>query len=178
MKQNFSILLAVLLFAACNNAAKESSTSKDSTAAAVTLPYAVNYSSDFEIGDKKLAQTVLTAWKDYDNNTLQNSLGIFADSVTMFLADGTVFSGKKDSAIAFISKVRGSMTSATSSVDAVTVLKTKGKDDSWVCVWGKEVDVMKDGKKDSTLLNENWMFNKDGKVAVIRQLAAREVSKK
>ncbi|OIQ97455.1 hypothetical protein GALL_204650 [mine drainage metagenome] len=173
MKQALSVLVAVIFFTACTNSVKEN-TVKDSTLAAVTLPYPVNYSSDFEIGDKKLAQSVLAAWKDYDNNTLQNSLGIFADSVMMFLADGTIFSGKKDSAIAFISKFRGSMTSATSSVDAVTVLKTKGKDDSWVCVWGKEVDVMKDGKKDSTLLNENWMFNKEGKVAVIRQFAAKE----
>jgi len=121
-----------------------------------------------------LAQSVLAAWKDYDNNTLQNSAGIFADSVMMFHADGTVFSGKKDSAIAITAKFRSSITSATSSVAAVVVLKTKGKDDTWVCIWGKEVDVMKDGKKDSTLLNENWMFNKDGKVAVIRQLAAKE----
>ena len=65
------------------------------------------------------------------------------------------------------------MASATESVDAVVVLKNKGKDESWVCVWGKEVDVMKDGKKDSTFLNENWMFNKDGKVSVIRQYAAK-----
>lgn len=174
MRQALSVLVAVIFFTACNNSAKENTTVKDSTVAAVTLPYPVNYSSDFEIGDKKLAQSVLAAWKDYDNNTLQNSVGIFADSVMMFLADGTVFSGKKDSAIAFIAKFRDGMTSATSSVDAVAVLKTKGKDDTWVCVWGKEVDVMKDGKKDSTLLNENWMFNKDGKVAVIRQLAAKE----
>ena len=177
MKQILSTLLAVICFTACNNGTKEAVIVKDSSKAAVTLPYAVNYSSDFEIGDSKYAQIVLGAWKDYDNNDLKNSLPVFADSVTMFLADGTIYSNKKDSAVAFIAKARGSMASATESVDAVVVLKNKGKDESWVCVWGKEVDVMKDGKKDSTFLNENWMFNKDGKVSVIRQYAAK-ISKK
>jgi len=163
---------AVTVFStACKEEKKEEA--KKETAPAVTLPYPIGYAADFEIGDSKYAQTVLGAWKDYDNNTLQNSLVVFADSVTMYFADGTVYSNKKDSAIAFVAKARSSMTSAASSIDAVTILKTKGKDDTWVCVWGKEVDVMKDGKKDSMLLNENWMFNKDGKVSVIRQYYAK-----
>ena len=60
----------------------------------------------------------------------------------------------------------------SSSVEVVTTLKPKGKDETWVCVWGKEVDTHKDGKMDSTYLNENWMFNKDGKVAYMSQFKA------
>ena len=176
MKKMITCLLAVAaLSTACKEEKKEEA--KPTVTPAVTLPYQIGYASDFEIGDSKYAQIVLAAWKDYDNNTLQNSLPVFADSVTMYFAEGSIISNKKDSAIAFVAKARGSMASATSSIDAVTVLKTKGKDDTWVCVWGKEVDIMKDGKKDSMLLNENWMFNKDGKVSVIRQYCS-QIAKK
>ena len=167
-----TLFAATAIFTACKEEKKEEVTEKKETATAITLPYSVAY-SDFEIGDKKYAKMVLDAWKDYDNNTLQNSAGIFADSVTMILADGSKFSTKKDSAIAIVAKHRASMASAVDKVDAIVVLKAKGKDETWVCVWGKEVDVMKDGKKDSVLLNENWMFNKDGKVSYMDQLAAK-----
>ena len=171
MKKMIACLFAVAaLSTACKEEKKEEA--KPVTPTSVTLPYQIGYSSDFEIGDSKYAQTVLTAWKDYDNNTMNNSLGIFADTVAMDMGEGSHLTLKKDSAVAFVSKVRGMFASAVSTIDAVVVLKPKGKDETWVCIWGKEVDAMKDGKKDSTSLNENWMFNKDGKVARILQYAA------
>jgi hypothetical protein len=179
MKQTLFVLTCIVIFSACNNATKETATAKDSTSkVAVTLPYKVNYSSDFEIGDQKYAQIVLEAWKDYDNNTLEKSAGLFADSVTMDLANGATINTKRDSAIAIVAKGRGSLASATDYIDAITVLKPKGKDETWVCVWAKEVDVMKDGKKDSVFLNENWMLNKDGKIRYISQLEGKPPVKK
>ncbi|MBN8836085.1 MAG: hypothetical protein J0I09_02405 [Sphingobacteriia bacterium] len=174
MKKIIAGLLAVTaILTACKEEKKEGETEKKDvavTATSVTLPYKVNYSSDFEIGDSKYAKMVLDAWKDYDNGTLSNSAGVFGDSVAMHLADGSKINTKRDSAIAMVAAHRATLKSAVSSVDAVVVLKTKGKDDTWVCVWGKEVDEMKDGKKDSTILNENWLFNKDGKCVYIEQL--------
>lgn len=56
---------------------------------------------------------------------------------------------------------------------SVIVLKPKGKDETWVSFWEKEVDVMNDGKKDSTYINDNWKFNKEGKISAIYQFAAK-----
>jgi len=112
---------------------------------------------------------VLDAWKDYDNGTLANSASVFADSVSMSMSNGTVMNTKKDSVIAMIAAYRNSFASATSTVDVIVSLKPKGKEETWVCIWGKEVDVTKDGKKDSSYLNENWMFTKDGKCARVEQ---------
>jgi hypothetical protein len=169
-KTFFAVAFATLFFVACKEEKKDGPADKGERVKAVNaLPYSINYASEFEIGDQKYAKQVLDAWKDYDNGTLKNSAGIFADSVMMIVGNGMVFNGKKDSVINTILQHRNSFASATSSVDAITVLKTKGKDETWVCIWGKEIDVAKDGKKDSVELQENWMFNKDGKVTYVSQ---------
>jgi hypothetical protein len=179
MKQFSIITCALCLLVACNTATNSSETKDTATTAAivpdtnqnVTYAYPIEYSSDFTIGDSKLAQTVLELWKDYDNNAFDNHTDAFSDSVIMDLAGGQTIKGK-DSALAGVKRYRSSLQNAVSSVEVVTTLKPKGKDESWVCVWGKEVDTHKNGKKDSVYINENWMFDKNGKVAYMSQFQA------
>src|SRR6185295_2251900 len=137
------------------------------------LPYAVSYSSQFEIGDPENAKKILGLWKDWDNNTLDNGRDLFADTVTMQFAEGNTMKGPRDSILAGAKGFRGTFASVTSSVDAVTSLKSVDKGDSWVNIWGKEVTVDKKGKKDSLQLQENWMLNKDGKIAWMIQYKSK-----
>jgi hypothetical protein len=180
MKQLSLAACILCVLVACNTATNSSNT-KDTTATAettatnenVNYAYPVAYSSDFTIGDSKYAQTVLELWKDFDNNTFDNHKDAFADSVAMDFADGTTMSGSRDSIIASAKAYRSSLKNVVSSVEVVTALKAKGKDETWVCVWGKEVDTHNNGKVDSTNLQENWMFNKDGKIAYMGQYSAK-----
>lgn len=173
------VLLPCICFcvlAACNSAGtKTDATIGDSSTAAapatsLTYAYTPTYSADFEMGDPKYAQTVLDIWKDYDNNTFDNHKDAFADSVYLDFNDGNKFAGTRDSLISMIKGYRTSLGTATSSVDGWVTLKPKGKDETWVCIWGKEIDE-KNGKKDSINLNENWLFNKDGKITYMTQYA-------
>ena len=180
MKQVSISLLALCFFAACNTATTSSEATADTTAATtatsnenVTYAYPVNYSSDFEIGDAKYAQTVLDLWKDFDNNTFDNHRDAFGDTLRMEFPDGSEMHGPTDSVIAGVKSYRSTLKSVSSSIDAVTTLKPKGKDETWVCVWGKEVDTHKNNKVDSTYYQENWMFNKDGKIAYMSQYSAK-----
>ena len=100
------IITSVALLAACNNSgdkAKVDSMSTDTTATAATTmpainsPYAVVYSSKFEIGDPKVAETVLSLWKDWDNNNLANGKNSFADTVEFNFSDGTTMRASRDS---------------------------------------------------------------------------------
>lgn len=174
MKKLLFTMVGVGILSACSNNTNEPA-SKESTAqtTSVTLPFPISYSSDFEIGDKKFAQSVLEISKDYDNNTIPNSKEKFADSILFRLSDGTVLQGPKDSVLAAVTGARSSFATASDYFYSVVVLKPKGKDETWVSCWEKEVDVMKDGKKDSTLINENWKFNKDGKIYEIYQFTAK-----
>ena len=172
------ILCAVV---ACNTATTSSNTNDTTTAATdtttmstnVNYAYPVAYSSDFTIGDSKYAQMVLDLWKDYDNNAFDNHKDYFADSVAMDFPDGSTMNGPRDSIIAGAKAFRSSLKNVASSVEVVTTLKPKGKDETWVCVWGTEVDTHNNGKVDSVYHNENWMFNKDGKVAYMSQYDAK-----
>lgn len=51
-----------------------------------------------------------------------------------------------------------------SSVDAVTALRSKDKNENWALIWGKEIDTDKKGKLDSFYLQETWRFNKMAKL--------------
>lgn len=177
MKHLSLATLIMCALVACNTATTSSNTndstanSTDTTAMQQNVSYAypVEYSSDFTIGDPKYAQTVLELWKDFENNTLDNHKDAFADSVTMNFASGTKISGLRDSILAGAKAERSSLKNVSSSIVVVTTLKPKGKDETWVCLWGKEVDTHNDGKMDSIYLNENWMFNKEGKIAYMDQ---------
>lgn len=169
MKNLFLLLFLFVICVSCNNKTKETVTA----APAVTLPFPISYSSEFEIGDPKFAQSVLEISKDYDNNSLQNSISKFADTFEFRLADGSLLKGQRDSVMAAVISARSSLISATDHFYSVVVLKPKGKEETWVSFWEKEVDVMKDGKKDSTYIDESWKFNTAGKITGVYQFAAK-----
>lgn len=181
MKQLLIATFIMCAFVACNTATT-SSNKNDTTASAIdttamneniSYAYPVQYSSDFTIGDPKYAQMVLEFWKDYDNNTFDNHKDYFADTLSMDLAGGmSLVNVSRDSALNNVKRYRSSLKNAVSSVEVLTSLKPKGKDETWACVWGKEVDTYNNGKMDSIYLNENWEFNKDGKVIYMAQYQA------
>jgi hypothetical protein len=184
MKQLLLAAYIICAFVACTGSGTSTSlkdtTSTDTSKMSANVPntnvtyaYPVAYSSNWSIGDPKLAQTVLEFWKDYDENAFDRHKDAFADSVSMDLSGGTSFLNlPRDSVIAQVKAYRSSLKNAVSSVEVVTTLKPDGKDESWVCVWGKEVDTHNNGKIDSLYLQENWMFNKDGKVVYMSQFEA------
>ena len=184
MKQlSMAVFMACALIA-CNTATTSTENTKDTTAATtateenVTYAYTPMYSGDFTIGDSRNAQTVLEIWKDFDNNTLDNHKDAFADTVSFDSYDGHSMRLARDSMTSIIKSHRSSLSATVSSVEVVVPLKPKGKDESWVCVWGKEVDTHSNNKVDSFYLNENWMFDKNGKVAYVGQYKAEAPVKK
>jgi hypothetical protein len=181
MKKIF-IGASITLFAACNSSsdkAKTESMSTDTTATAaaktmpdINSPYPVAYSSKFEIADPKYAETVLALWKDWDNGNLANSKDRFADSVMLHFSDGSMINTTRDSALAMAQKVRDSYTSSVSRVDAVMSARSTDKNENWALIWGMEKNTHKDGKIDSSYLQETWRLNKEGKADLVYQFRA------
>jgi uncharacterized protein (DUF2147 family) len=174
------ILASLAAFASCNSSnekAKVESMGTGSDSSAVTSttmgdinsPYTIGYSSKFTMGDSKNAEAILTLWKDWDNGNLSAHKDMFADSVELHFADGSMLKASRDSVIAAGQSVRNTFASAVSSVDAVTALKSTDKNENWALVWGKEIDTDKKGKVDSFYLQETWRFNKDGKTDLLYQ---------
>jgi hypothetical protein len=168
--------VAITFLAACNSNTNQPKTeaAKDSTSAVpkqenLTYPYTADYSSDFEIGDAKNAQTLLQLYKDFDNNTLDNSKNSFAEVDTMIFADGNMYVGSRDSLIALATKSRGRMGSVVDSVHAWIPLRSKDRNEDWVVIWSREISTDAKGKKSVRELQETWRFDKNGKINLMYQ---------
>jgi len=136
---------------------------------ALTYAYTADYSSDFEMGDAKNAQTLLELYKNWDNNTLNNSKEAFAETDTMFSADGHMFAGPRDSFFMMANKVRGEMGTVVDSVHAWVPLRTKDKKEQWVAIWTREISTNTKGVKKSKELHEVWRFDNNGKINLVYQ---------
>lgn len=166
----------VAFLAACNsNDAAKNETSesvKDSTTTTmpkINSPYAIGYSSDFAMDNPANAETLLKLWKAWDNGDLTAAKDMFADSVELHFADGTVLHSTRDSVVAAGQRARTSVGTAVSSVDAIIPVKSVDKNENWALIWGKEIDTDSKGKADSFYLQETWRFNSSGKADLMFQ---------
>lgn len=136
----------------------------------ISYPYTANYSSDFVIGKPEQAKMILDLWKDWDDNLLDRH-DYMSDTLVMYFSDGSMMKGK-DSCLAAAKRFRGSLTSATSSLDAWIPLRSVDRNQDWVALWGSETDVLPDGKTSKRDVQEIWRINKDGKVVFMKQFAS------
>jgi hypothetical protein len=168
------------LVAACNSNAPAATTDStkaktDSSAAMADIksPYSVMYSSKFAIDDPKNAETVLALWKAWDDNNIAVWKNLLADTVEVQLWDG--FRGRlsRDSVVADVTAFRSTLSSSVDQVNAVMAVKSTDKNSHWALIWGRGKDTHKDGKIDSTELQETWGFNDAGKAAILYQFGEK-----
>ncbi len=135
------------------------------------LPYKATESSSFTMGDPKYSEKVLWLWKDFDDNTFEKH-DFFSDTVVFILANGVVMKGKANASTG-IKAYRTSLKKTSASVDAYTTLFDKSKGMNMVLIWGMDHDTDQNGKETVTQVHEVWAFNKDGKVAWMKQYAGQ-----
>jgi ketosteroid isomerase-like protein len=138
--------------------------------AGMSQTYTAGYSSKFAMADPSYSDKILSVWKDYENNTLDKHLGLFADTVTMMFAQGTPVKGKAEN-LASAKAYRASITNYKVSIDAWMSVKSLDRNENAVLVWGDEDFTDKDGKHIQQRLHEVWIFNKDGKISLMMQYA-------
>ena len=179
MRKILSVLAFAIFVISCNQNSPAVEEKKDDGAAKTTAKkdssfnYAFKalYSSSFEMGDPKNAKIVLDIWKAYQDNKLEDTKTLWADSVTLQFANGFTFHGNPDSVLAGGKADRNNYTSLTDSVDAWISTKSTDRNEEWVCIWGREYSTSKKGKKDTTNLQEIWRL-KEGKVNFMAQFTA------
>src|SRR4029078_5100578 len=91
------VFVSIAFLAACNSkepAKTESMKSGSDTSMTnmrdINSPYAIEYFSKFEMGDPKNAELVLNLWKAWDGGDLSKAKDLFADTVEMHFADGSM----------------------------------------------------------------------------------------
>jgi hypothetical protein len=166
----FVFCLAVLAMA-CNNEAKESSEKKETAGAktAATFSMPVAYSTSWEIGNPEYAAMIVKgSWKDWQDNNMGDMKSWVADSITAFLSDNVMVTGR-DSLAARWSRGRATYTTVIDTVHAAISLVSTDKKENWVTVWAKEINTLSGGKLDTTEVMETWRINKDGKADFLLQ---------
>ena len=130
--------------------------------------------TNISIGNPVYAQKVMQAWKDYDNNTMDNMDDLIADDVVATFPDGSMVKGR-DNFVKMIRDYRNGFASVSSKIVACTTLKTPDDPEhEVVTIWGEETDTAADGTVTKTHLNEVWFFNKQGKLTEFHQMAAKD----
>lgn len=180
MRKIFVSVLAVS-FLACNDSpSKTAGISTENTDVKPNTPanmygFTPTYSASFVMDSAKNSETVLALWKDWKDGDLSQSRSYFADTVSVFLADGTSMSGPTDSIIINMQNYRNSFKSMGVTVDAIFATKSTDKDENWVAVWGVETPTDMNGKTDTVSLQETWRFNKAGKVDLMFQATRKGI---
>lgn len=134
---------------------------------ATDLPYKVNYSASFKIGNQKYAKMIVDLWKAWDDNALSR-YNYFADSVIGYFADGSVVKGKQKFEASSM-QYRNSFSSVKSTIHAYVPLWSEDRKEDIVCMWGGDESTKKDGTVEKNEIHEVWFFNKDGKITMVRQ---------
>ncbi|NML40078.1 hypothetical protein HHL17_22955 [Chitinophaga sp. G-6-1-13] len=170
------LFVSIAFLAACTSTPNPSKTEAVKTSESepakqenMTYPYMATYSSDFEIGDAKNVQTLLTVYQHWDNNMLDNAKPFFADHDTIFFSDGMMYAGGKDSLFVLAKKKREPMGQVVDSIHAWIPLRSKDKKEDWVVIWTRQISTNAQGKKTAQELQETWRFDKDGKINLMYQ---------
>jgi hypothetical protein len=93
------------------------------------------------------------------------------------LASGMTMRTSRDSTLAMVQAFRNGLKAVSSEVSAVMSVKSVDKKEHWALIWGMERDTYKNGKMDSTELQETWRFDDSGKANLFFQYAAKPAEK-
>jgi hypothetical protein len=168
MRKLSMALIAALFIISCNNEKKSGKEDDDkketvNNGSEVSLPYKTEYSS-FSMGDPNHTKLVLDFYKTYEENRMDDSKAMLADSVAVNFADGNKFMGTKDSLVAMGKQYRSAFADVKITIDACMAVHSNDKNEDWVLIWDKSVTTDNKGKVDSVGGHSYWMI-KDGKIA-------------
>lgn len=134
----------------------------------IKSPYPVIYSSKFVMDDPKNAESLLKLWKAWDDGDFNAFKDIFADTVELHFANGMTIRASRDSIVSDAQRERTKLQAARSSVDAIMAVKSTDRNEHWAMIWGVDRST-RNGKTDSTYLQETWKFDSTGKANLMFQ---------
>lgn len=177
MKKILFVVVTAFVLVACNQNSAEDNTSKSApgkdSASKLSYAYTATYSSQVELGaHPEYAQNALQAWKLLEENKIDEIKQYFADTLTFESAEGWRFHGPTDSMLAMLKKQSASLDSLRVDIDVWQTAHLKDVNADYVNIWATERSYPKNGKPDTTRVNENWMV-RDGKFVYINQYKSK-----
>jgi hypothetical protein len=175
MKKIFVAVFAISFMACNNEKAAEATAEAKANVPTKMYGFTPGYSASFVMDDATNTETVLALWEDWKKGDLSPSRTRFADSLSLFLSDGTSMVGLTDTLLKNMQAYRSSFKGMEVVMDAIFAVTSTDKKEDWVTVWGTEIQTSMDGKVDSISLQETWRFNKAGKVDLMFQAVRKGI---
>jgi hypothetical protein len=127
---------------------------------------------NISLGNPAYSDIVLKIWKDFENNSMDNSRPYFTDNVVGHSSAGMVVTGKENM-FKTSNDFRNSLKDVKFRMVACTTLKSPGDPDhEIVMIWAERYFTMQDGMVLKTNAQEGWYFNKQGKIDQFYQFSA------
>ncbi|TCD28220.1 hypothetical protein EZ456_05895 [Pedobacter psychrodurus] len=174
MKKLSCLIMATLLFAACEN--KEAKTTDTATADSTKYPYTIKQVQNWEMNpDTKNAITAMTLIKTFENLDTASMSKVLADSVALDV-DGYKFKGTKPQ---FLEEIQGEfdkMKGFKIEMHDMESVVNKDKSEEWVSLWYSQVSTTKEGKTDTVALFNDIQL-KNGKVVRLSEYVQHPMKK-
>jgi hypothetical protein len=176
MKQAFSIAAVLLLMLnACSSPSADKSAEikpADNTAAAAPvvvavapMPFPATQTDDWKMGDPEKLRMILTFYKNMVNDTNYADLANHvADTITNINFENKTYKLSPDGFSKLVKTFRSRFTKLDEEFRTYMVLHSDKLDYDQVMLWVKETGTYKNGKVDSTMYQENWRINREGKI--------------
>ena len=134
--------------------------------ATVSYPFEAQLANDWTIGDPQKTVKILELYRHLQTDDFADSavLPYFADSLTSVAFDERTYTGSPKGFLDGVRKFRSQFKELDEEFVSYVCLHSEAKGIDMVSLWFKEKVVRNNGKADSTRYQENWIFNKDGKI--------------
>ena len=169
----FISALSIFMLASCGSpsekeAAKPADTVAVTPAAAkevAAMPYAATQTDDWKMGDPEKLRMILTFYKNLEADTMYDQLGAhIADTITNLNFENKTFKLTPAQFSDLVKKFRSRFSKLDEEFKTYMVVHSDKLNYDQVMLWIKEVGTYKNGKVDSTMYQENWRINAEGKI--------------
>lgn len=170
MKKLMLLLSLPVLIIACGEKKAEPAPAETPVAEApkpqVTYPYEAQLANDWTIGNPERIVQVLNLYKMMEDAKFTDSavLPLFADSLTSVSFDERVYTGPPAGFLENVRRFRSQFKQINEEFVSYVCLHSESRGTDMVSLWFKERVIRNNGKADSTRYQENWTFNRDGKI--------------
>ena len=135
-----------------------------------------SYSGSFVKADNSLTEAVL-GWNNAlaSPSDLETAATYLADSVTVYMWDGTVVDGTKDSVMNFVKEFVAGASSIKVDFDAIMAVHSTDRNQDVVMSWTDERWTDTDGKEEHMWIHEDYIME-NGKIRLVRQYAMKDAA--
>ncbi len=133
--------------------------------AVAPMPFPATQTDDWKLGDPEKLRTILTFYKNLQADTHYDQLAThIADTITNLNFENKTYKLTPAQFTDLVKRFRSRFSKLDEEFKTYMVVHSDKLNYDQVMLWIKETGTYTNGKVDSTMYQENWRINKEGKI--------------